>query len=655
MDPLVHVVREDLLAKLPKRKHLLKPKKKEYASDIIVEKLAKENEIKFNGIIITRVPVTESTVSKKLDKTNVAQTKEISTPKEVCPPNVSLLSDSISESDDAQNIMENSPTPSDEENHINVASTIKSTSVNDKSTSVNDKCTSSLSHPKLNRSKSKRVRSKISSDSESSSSYEIMPTKRTRAFSKKRPVAQKADLTDEVPTSEEACKRIFTSSLELTPKIDLLSPTGRYESLYNCDVCQSVFDRIRDLEVHLKTHVKCKFCKKLVENTPTLARHMTSSCLALDINKPMLKLRKIDSDVDVVKEYSSAFKEIGIEPREENLSDDDDVIIIDDTPIIELDANDSREENVASIYKLKPDFSQSSATDNSSIISVSVVQPKINCINSQALPNILFRDNVMHLLFSKHFNVVHKSVDPIYPTTDFIKYNDGKVCFQGLFRDLMIWRIPLYFVSSEKSARVTYVPTKPKIKKPEMTQWSSANAKTLIRRPPQDVRQTPVVLQPVSNVRLIPVTSLSTNQKQIVSFSAPTIQNAVATPQTASNTKYICVPTNVMQGMRQVVKETPKTIVTIRPPQSKNSPVTNPHLNSLLNTSPAVNSSVNHKLLSTPRLVQVQAREIYQRQTAQSFSGQTLNNLPQVNPNNSNRGSYIRVKSVEDLKNQTLK
>lgn len=150
---------------------------------------------------------------------------------------------------------------------------------------------------------------------------EIIPAKKDRSRSTiHRP--QKEDLTADCLSDVEHNKRIFTSSLELTPSTsanchtpasdttELLTRSGKSENIFVCNLCQLIFDTKKELAQHTKKHLKCKFCKQNVKNISDLHEHLQRTCfIAIEANPPDLKLTRIDEVASVVEKYREVFDE----------------------------------------------------------------------------------------------------------------------------------------------------------------------------------------------------------------------------------------------------------------------------------------------------------------------------------------------------------
>lgn len=177
--------------------------------------------------------------------------------------------------------------------------------------------------------RSKRKRLTLSPEDNDDDFSEIMPAKKDRRSTTTNPLWKKSELTKDAEDTEEAAKRIFTSSLELTPSdprpfpspIDnsknLLSLSGKTEKIFLCNVCQTIFDTRKDLTQHIKTHLTCKFCKKKIKNLPSLHKHLQTTCFPFIIqNPPDLKLTRVDEMSSIVNKYSEAFAELKTSNKE---------------------------------------------------------------------------------------------------------------------------------------------------------------------------------------------------------------------------------------------------------------------------------------------------------------------------------------------------
>lgn len=178
---------------------------------------------------------------------------------------------------------------------------------------------------------------------------------------KNRDVLQKAELVNIDNIDSDVHKYMLTSSLELVSTTNafskvnlcktnnengiensedlLLSHSGKSVDVFTCSMCEKMFDSQRKRLNHQKRHLRCKLCKKHWNTWEEYTLHVKTSCkINLTRNSPCVKLKRIDKDKELIRQYPQAFKVLGITvplPNEilsalHNIKEEE-LIILDDT------------------------------------------------------------------------------------------------------------------------------------------------------------------------------------------------------------------------------------------------------------------------------------------------------------------------------------
>lgn len=148
----------------------------------------------------------------------------------------------------------------------------------------------------------------------------------------KRDPPQKAELKNFELLDSNSRKYLFTSSLELVsttnafsnvnlspknvlvinnpcPQSDLLSPSGKSEDIFTCNVCEEIFDTEYKSILHRKKHTKCKLCNRRLKTWREQVTHFKTNCyLDLMKNLPSVKLMRIDEHKEIVNKYPNISK-----------------------------------------------------------------------------------------------------------------------------------------------------------------------------------------------------------------------------------------------------------------------------------------------------------------------------------------------------------
>lgn len=333
---------------------------------------------------------------------------------------------------------------------------------------------------------------------------------------------------------------------------ELLSRSGKVDSIFLCYVCQLIFDTRKELSQHAKTHLTCKFCKKRVKNVADLHDHMQTTCLiALAVNPPDLRLTRVDKIPSIVEKYPEVFQDFkakAIETskeRDENSifttelkaepigTIDTDILIISDeddegassapepdsvafeSQISDHGDNTNLPESDTHVQETPVEIRIDEANEQEipavnepqQMESVSVVRPKINTVSAQSVPNLHYRNNVIQLLFSKYaksYKFANRSTDPYVPSHADISEENNVTMFKGLFRDLSYSKIPIYFKRHEKIS-ASFVPKRTENKVSQKIMWPSAVAVKIMN--PKYLKTSASKVQVSSNLLLMTPTN----------------------------------------------------------------------------------------------------------------------------------------------------
>lgn len=84
---------------------------------------------------------------------------------------------------------------------------------------------------------------------------------------------------------------------------DLLSPTGKTDIVFTCNVCEELFNTEREKRNHEKTHLECKLCKRTMSTWKEYVKHLHANCYVHIVqDRPIVKLTRIDSE-DIIEKY----------------------------------------------------------------------------------------------------------------------------------------------------------------------------------------------------------------------------------------------------------------------------------------------------------------------------------------------------------------
>lgn len=152
----------------------------------------------------------------------------------------------------------------------------------------------------------------------------------------KRDPPRKAELKNFELLDSNTRKYLFTSSLELVstndafsnvnlspkdvsvikypcPQSDLLSPSGKSDSVFTCNVCEEIFDTEQKSILHRRKHAKCKFCSKRLNTWREQVTHFKTNCyLDLMKNLPSVKLIRIDEHKETIRKYPNISRTLSI-------------------------------------------------------------------------------------------------------------------------------------------------------------------------------------------------------------------------------------------------------------------------------------------------------------------------------------------------------
>lgn len=176
-----------------------------------------------------------------------------------------------------------------------------------------------------------------SSKRKNKTSYSECMTRHKRKLKRmkdQRDTLQKVQLVNTNQLDSNARKYVFTSSLELVSTTDafskvsleptnsstvsddkeenptdLLSLSGKCVAVYTCKMCEKIYNSKKILLLHQKKHLKCTICKKQSSTLKEHENHFETTCYGiLTKNLPIVQLKRVDKDAQIVAKYSRAFE-----------------------------------------------------------------------------------------------------------------------------------------------------------------------------------------------------------------------------------------------------------------------------------------------------------------------------------------------------------
>lgn len=162
--------------------------------------------------------------------------------------------------------------------------------------------------------------------------------RKLKCIEDQRDALQKAELVNIEHLDSDARKYVFTSSLELVSTTDafsnvflnpvnksnvchedlnesledLLSPSGKSDVVFTCNICEQIFNCQRKLLTHRKKHLTCNICKKHSKTWKEYVTHLQISCYVSATN-PVVTLTRIDRENEIVEKYPHAFETLKCE------------------------------------------------------------------------------------------------------------------------------------------------------------------------------------------------------------------------------------------------------------------------------------------------------------------------------------------------------
>lgn len=360
---------------------------------------------------------------------------------------------------------------------------------------VNKCCETSTSSTKKETISGKRKR--IASDS-------VCMTRQKRKLietSGKRDPPQKTELINFELLDSNTRKYLFTSSLGLVSTSEafsngelqqqhengaqvvknsceqpdaLLSPSGKSDTIFTCNVCEQIFDSEQRRMLHQRKHSKCKFCNKTLRTWREQVTHFKTNCY-LDLRKslPFVKLSRIDEDKQTVSKYPDSFGVKTINNKIKIVEDDfettlkeEELCIVDNQSATDIQQADIAIElhqcSTVEIEKSKlcngTDGSSKSAetpnvlknhekNEKASRFSSSLV---VNGISSHNVGGLNEKVTILEELFNKHSkrtDLKDASCVQLLPcNSNIVKTASNAVIYQGLYKQLDHYKVPLHFV-----------------------------------------------------------------------------------------------------------------------------------------------------------------------------------------------------------------